>query len=111
MKRASYFERGFGRSVRPAPAGSQLGIEIGLGAYSVAAGFIIIRCLLLSVGITDNLWVGRFVYGVTDPFAALLKFLPGGDYELISHLTVADLTLLAAVLAVPCFLIARGHKQ
>ena len=69
--------------------------------------FIVIRSLLLSIGISDNLWVGGVIYSVTDPFAAILKILPGGDVELVGRLTLADLTLLAGVIAVPAAIVAR----
>ncbi len=80
---------------------------MGIALFSVSAAFIIIRSLLLSIGIADNLWVGSVIYGVTDPFADVLKFFPGGDFEIVGRLTLADLTLLAAVIAVPAAIVAR----
>lgn len=99
------------RVTRPQPVGSQLAIELALTAYAIIAGLIIIRALLLSVGISGSLWVGSFVYGITDPFASILKLLPGGDFQVINRLTLADLTMLAAVIAFPLFLLARGPRD
>lgn len=99
------------RIARSQPAGSQLAVELALTAYAVIAGLIIIRALLLSVGISGSLWVGSFIYGITDPMASILKLAPGGDFELIGRLTLADLTLLAAVVAFPLFLLARGPRD
>lgn len=99
------------RANRTQPAGSQLAVELALTAYAFVAGLVIIRTLLLSVGITNSLWVGSFIYGITDPFAAVLKLLPGADFQIINRLTLADITMLAAVVAFPLFLLARGPRE
>lgn len=99
------------RYQRSPPAGSQLAFELALTAYAVIAGLVIIRALLLSVGITGSLWVGSFIYGITDPFASILKLLPGADFQIINRLTLADLTMVAAVVAFPLFLLARGPRE
>jgi uncharacterized protein YggT (Ycf19 family) len=99
------------RIARSQPVGSQLAIELALTAYAIVAGLVIIRALLLSVGITGSLWVGSFIYGITDPIATILKFVPGGDFRIINRLTLADLTIVAAVVAFPLFLLARGPRD
>ena len=99
------------RMARSQPVGSQLAIELALTAFAIVAGFVVIRALLLSVGITDSLWVGRFIYGITDPFAAILKLVPGADFRIINRLTLADITMVAAVVAFPLFLLARGPRD
>ncbi len=88
-------------------SGARLLAQMGIALYSLVAAFIVIRSLLLSIGTSDNLWVGSVIYGVTDPLAAVLKILPGGDAELVGQLTLADLTLLAGVIAVPAVIVAR----
>lgn len=96
---------------RSQPVGSQLAIDLALTAYAVVAGFIIIRALLLSVGISGSLWVGSFIYGITDPLASIPQLVPGGDFRIINRLTLADLTMVAAVVAFPLFLLARGPRD
>ncbi|MGD9711819.1 MAG: hypothetical protein AB7V46_07115 [Thermomicrobiales bacterium] len=88
-------------------SGARLLAQMGIALYSLLSSFIVIRSLLLSIGISDNLWVGSLIYRVTDPFAAVLKVLPGGDFELLGRMTLADLTLLAGVVAVPAVIVAR----
>jgi uncharacterized protein YggT (Ycf19 family) len=99
------------RIARSQPVGSQLAVELALTAYAVVAGLVILRALLLSVGISGSLWVGSFIYGITDPFASILKLVPGGDFRIINRLMLADLTMLAAVVAFPLFLLARGPRD
>jgi uncharacterized protein YggT (Ycf19 family) len=96
---------------RSQPVGSQLAIELALTAYAVVAGFIIIRALLLSVGISGSLWVGSFIYSITDPLASIVQLVPGGDFRIINRLTLADLTMVAAVVAFLLFLLARGPRD
>jgi hypothetical protein len=81
--------------------------QMGIAAYALIAAFIIIRSLLLSVGIADSLWVGSVIYGITDPLASVLKLAPGGNFVVVGRLTLADLTLLAMVAAVPAIIVAR----
>ncbi|CAN5734318.1 hypothetical protein BH24CHL4_BH24CHL4_05610 [soil metagenome] len=88
-------------------SGARLLAQMGIAVYSIVAAFVIVRSLLLSVGIADNLWVGSVIYGVTDPVASALKLVPGGDFELVARMTLADLTLLATVIAVPVVIVAR----
>ncbi len=99
------------RITRSQPAGSQLAIELALAGYAIVAALVIVRSLLLSVGISGSLWVGSFIYGITDPVASILKLAPGGDFRIINRLTLADLTMLAAVIAFPLFLLARGPRD
>jgi hypothetical protein len=80
---------------------------MGIAVYSIIAAFVIVRTLLLSVGIADNLWVGSVIYGVTDPVISILELVPGGDFELVGRMTLADLTILALVIAVPAIIVAR----
>ena len=96
---------------RSQQVGSQLAVELALTAYAVVAGLVIIRALLLSVGISGSLWVGSFVYGLTDPIAAILKLLPGAEFTIINRLTLADVTMVAGVVAFPLFLLARGPRE
>ena len=99
------------RIARSQPVGSQLAIELALTAYAIVAGLVIIRALLLSVGISGSLWVGSFIYDITDPFAGILKLVPGADFHIINRLTLADITMVAAVVAFPLFLLARGPRD
>ena len=95
------------RSQPQGGSGARLLAQMGIIVYSIVAAFVIVRSLLLSVGIADNLWVGSVIYGVTDPIVAMLELVPGGDFELVGRMTVADLTMLALVIAVPVVIVAR----
>jgi uncharacterized protein YggT (Ycf19 family) len=91
--------------------GAQLLTELLIAAYAIVSAFVIVRFLLLSVGIADSLWVGAVVYGVTDPVVSFMHLVPGGSFEIVGRATLADLTLLATVFAVPFIILARRPHQ
>ncbi len=88
-------------------SGARLLAQMGIALYALVASFVVIRTLLLSVGIAGNLWVGSVIYGFTDPIANVLKLVPGGEFGLAGRMTLADLTMLAMVVAVPAVIVAR----
>jgi uncharacterized protein YggT (Ycf19 family) len=102
------------RNLRPREeggSGARLLAQMGVAAFALASAFVIIRSLLLSVGIADNLWVGSVIYRLTDPIANVVKIVPGGDLELVGRLTLADLTMLAMVVVVPAAIVAKRPDQ
>jgi hypothetical protein len=86
---------------------SQLGLELALNGYAVVGAAILLRCLLLSVGVNDRLWIGSAVLAPTDILVRPLAILPGADFEFAGHLTLADATLLAVIVLVPIGIVAR----
>ncbi|MGI8484699.1 MAG: hypothetical protein ACR2OU_10605 [Thermomicrobiales bacterium] len=90
---------------------SQLATELLLTAYALVSSVIILRTLLVALGITDRVWLGGFVYGLTDPITKVLDAIPGATRELILGLTLADLTFLAPVLLFPLGLFAIGARR
>ena len=89
---------------------SQLALELALNGYAVFGAAIVLRCLLLSLAIGDQLWIGSTVLGTTNVFARPFTFLPGSDFSIVGRLTLADATLLAAVALVPVGIVARPVK-
>lgn len=92
-------------------SGTRLLIQMGVAVYAVAAALILVRCLYLSIGVNDGLWVGNAVYQFTDPIVSVIGLLPGAGLELIGLLTVADLSLLAGVVLVPFLVLARPSNR
>ena len=89
---------------------SQLALELALNAYAVLGALILVRLALLLLGVDDRVWVGRTIYGVTDPFVWPLTLLPGADRAPLNDATLPDLTMAALVVLVPLGLIARGRR-
>jgi hypothetical protein len=90
---------------------SQLALELALNAYAIVGALVIVRCLLLSLGIGDRLWIGAAVLGPTDALVRPLAILPGSGFALVGHLTTADVTLLAAIVIFPIGILARPSRS
>jgi len=90
---------------------SQLGLELALNAYAVLGAVIVLRCLLLSLGVSDRLWIGSAVLSPTNILVRPLAILPGSSFELVGHLTLADATLLAGIVLVPIGIVARPMRS
>lgn len=90
---------------------SQLATELLLTAFAIVGSIIVLRTLLVMLDISDRIWIGEFIYGLTSPVTRVLEFLPGANRELYRNLTTVDLTLLAFL---PLFLlgvIATGRGR
>ncbi len=90
---------------------SQLALELALNGYAVVGAAILLRCFLLSVGVDDRLWIGSAVLSPTDIMVRPLAILPGADFALAGYLTLADATLLAAIVLVPIGIVARPLRS
>ncbi|MBA3274218.1 MAG: hypothetical protein H0T72_00375 [Chloroflexia bacterium] len=81
---------------------SQLATELLLTCFALVGSIIVLRTLLVVLDISDRIWIGEFIYGLTRPVTSLLDFLPGAERELYRNLTTVDLTLLTLI---PLFLL------
>ncbi len=86
-------------------------MELALHAYAIVAAFVTLRGTLRALGVGAQVWIGSFVYRLTDPIAKPLLYLPGADVTVFGRLTLADATLLAAVGLVPIGLLARRKER
>src|SRR5262245_66110775 len=68
---------------------SQLALELALNAYAILGALVILRCLMLSLGVDDRLWIGSAVLGPTDILVRPFTMLPGSGFDLVGHLTTA----------------------
>jgi hypothetical protein len=62
------------------------------------------------LGISDRVWVGSFVYGLTAPLTDALAVVPGFTRELLGPLTMVELILLGLVVLFPLGLVATGGR-
>jgi len=90
---------------------SQLGMELLLTAYAAVSAVILLRTVLAAMEVTDRIWIGTFIYGITDHVTTYLDRLPGASTVLLWNLSVSDLTLLAPVVLFPLGLIAIGGRD
>ncbi len=58
---------------------SQLATELLLTCFALVGSIIVLRTLLVVLDISDRIWIGEFIYGLTSPVTSLLDFLPGAE--------------------------------
>ncbi|HEV2066416.1 MAG TPA: hypothetical protein VGR08_06245 [Thermomicrobiales bacterium] len=92
-------------------ARSQLAMELLLTAFAVAGTIIVLRTLLVVLNISERIWIGQFVFGLTRPVTDLLAFLPGSQRTVYGRLNVIDVTLLACLALFLLGLVATGGRR
>jgi uncharacterized protein YggT (Ycf19 family) len=82
-----------------------------LNGYAAAGALFISRALLRALEISEQYWVGRQIFRATDPFARILEIIPGASRRFTGALTMADLTLVVAVILLPLGILAFGGRK
>ncbi|HWV34709.1 MAG TPA: hypothetical protein VNZ55_03695 [Thermomicrobiales bacterium] len=90
---------------------STIGLEILLVLYAMAATVVLIRTVLVLLDISDRIWIGSFVYGLTGPVTDTLAAVPGFAHPLIGPLTMVELILIGGVVLFPLGLVATGGRR
>jgi len=92
-------------------ARSQLAMELLLTAFAVAGTIIVLRTLLVVLNVSERIWIGQFVFGLTRPVTDLLAVLPGSQRMVYGRLNVVDVTLLALLVLFLLGLVATGGRR
>jgi hypothetical protein len=92
-------------------ARSQLATELLLTVFAAVATIIVLRTLLVVLNVSERIWIGEFVFGLTRPVTDLLDFLPGSQRIVYGRLNVVDVTLLALLVLFPLGLVATGGRR
>jgi hypothetical protein len=88
---------------------SQLATELLLTSFALVGAVILLRAVLVALSITDRVWIGEFVFGLTRPVTDVLEFLPGSNSSIFWNFTTIDLTLLGFVLLFLIGVLAAGR--
>ena len=89
---------------------SQVAFEVLLVLYAVLATIVIIRTVLVLLHISDRIWIGSFIYGITAPVTEALAVVPGFSHALLGPLTMVDIILLALIVLFPLGIVATGGR-
>ena len=90
---------------------SQLATELLLTGFAAVGSIIVLRTVLVVLDVSDRIWIGRFIFGLTSPVTDLMEYLPGSGRVIYANLTVVDLTLLGALFLFLLGLIATGGQR
>lgn len=89
---------------------SQVALEVLLVLYAIVSTIIIARTVLILLHISDRIWIGRVIYGMTSLITDPLSSVPGFSVELIGPLTMVDLLFLGLVALFPLGLMATSRR-
>lgn len=90
---------------------SQLATELLLTAFALVGSVIVLRTLLVALDIGDRVWIGEFVFGLTNPVTRLLDFVPGAELVVYRNLTTVDVTLVTCVFLFLLGILATGRTN
>jgi hypothetical protein len=89
---------------------SQVALEVLLILYAIAATVIITRTVLILLNVSDRIWIGRVIYGLTSLITDPLSGVPGFSAQLVGPLTMVDLLMLGLVALFPLGLMATSRR-
>jgi hypothetical protein len=79
-----------------------------LNIYAAVAAVIVLRTVLVGLGATESIWMGRFIQGLLGRVTDAMAVLPGASREIIGPFTMVDISLLGLVLLFPLGVVASG---
>lgn len=90
---------------------SELATELLLTAFAAVGTVIVLRTVLVVLDISDRIWIGQFVFGLTRPVTNVLDFIPGANRTLYGRLTTIDVTLLGLLALFVLGIVATGGRS
>jgi hypothetical protein len=81
---------------------------VALNAYAAIAAVIVLRTVLVALGATESIWMGRFIERLLGRLTGLMEVLPGATREIVGPFTMVDISLMGAVLLFPLGVVATG---
>jgi hypothetical protein len=91
-------------------ARNKVALEVILVVYAVGATIVVVRTIMLLLGVTDRVWIGRMVFGSTALVTDALARVPGFGHQLVGPFTMVDLLMLAVVILFPLGLLASSPR-
>ena len=81
---------------------------VALNAYAAIAAVIVLRTVLVALGATESIWMGRFIERLLGRLTGPMEVLPGATREILGPFTMVDISLMGAVLLFPLGVVATG---
>ena len=81
---------------------------VSLNVYAALAAVIVLRTVLVALGATESIWMGRFIERILGRVTGLMEVLPGATREVVGPFTMVDISLMGAVLLFPLGVVATG---
>lgn len=91
-------------------ARNKVALEVILVVYAIGATIVVVRTIMLLLGVTDRVWIGRMVYGSTALITDALARVPGFGHQIVGPFTMVDLLMMAIVILFPLGLLASSPR-
>lgn len=89
---------------------NRIALEILLVLYAIVATIVLVRTIMLIIGVTDRVWIGRVVFGSTAMITDVLAQVPGFGHTILGPFTMVDIMLVALVILFPLGLLASTPR-
>lgn len=81
---------------------------VALNVYAAIAAVIVLRTVLVALGATESIWMGRFIERILGRLTGLMEALPGAGRDIVGPFNMVDISLLGVVLLFPLGVVAAG---
>src|SRR5690606_34239361 len=95
---------------RETEARNKVALEVIITLYAIGATIVIVRSLMLLLGVSDRVWIGKVVFGSTSLITDALSNVPGLGHQLAGPFTMVDLLMIAVVILFPLGLLASSPR-
>ena len=95
---------------RETEARNKVALEVIITLYAIGATIVIVRSLMLLLGVSDRVWIGKVVFGSTSLITDDLANVPGFGHQLAGPFTMVDLLMIAVVILFPLGLLASSPR-
>lgn len=92
-------------------ARSQLAVRLGLAVYSAFCAAILLRTAVLVFQFPETVWTARLILMVSSPIALPFRLVPAANRTVLGDATLADVTALLVLFAIPLLLIGRRNRS
>jgi hypothetical protein len=91
-------------------ARSQLAVRLALGIYAAFSAAILLRCAVLALQFPDSVWTVKLILAVSAPVVFPFMLAPAAARIVFGSASLADITALVVLFAVPLLLIGRRKR-
>lgn len=91
-------------------ARSQLAVRLGLAIYSALCGAVLLRAAVLLFQFPETVWSARLILMISSPIVLPFRLAPAANRAILGEATLADVTALMVLFAIPLLLIGRRTR-
>ena len=91
-------------------ARSQHAVRLGLAVYAALCAAALLRGAVLLLHFPETVWTVRAILTVSSPLVAPFRLPPAANRVVVGNATLADLTALLVLIAIPLLVMGRRSR-